>query len=722
MLNTKQVVLSELYKKRIKALHDDKITINNAKIKHFGYLDNDDHGFIYFPDFKFTPNNNHPSGMVIGALAIGQNFRKLLNETPKYINKNSALAVAWAGKFPAKFGFLPEDEPVHLDFLVDKYKIIKNGGRSMNHLCPDLNIGLELGWEGLLTKVRHYREKNAPLDTSLYDGEEQLLLGIQEWVLAHAKLARKLAADEVDKVAKDNYIEIAKMNEWLAYNPPRTLREACQYITHFQSVDRTYFTGGALGQIDELLRPFYEKDVLLGTISDEEAVWYIASLLFNDTHYSQLGGLSPDGTKDIASRISSIILDATHYLGIPQNIAIRISEKGNQELLERSLRYNVEDGTGVCYSCNVGCEEGYEKNGYSIELGRMRVKAGCNWTAIPGIEYPLQDVTRCNMAMSLHYAMQDMKATDSPSIEALWDYFVKHTNTQLDCIKEMLEWHYDYLSKSCPEIVLNLFMHGPIERNLNCAKGGVDIMNFCIDGIGMPTVADSFAAIEQRLINEKKITWNELYEHLDNNYKDSEAVRLMMKNIKRFGDPDSLAEKWAVRIRDFYTQSCLIPTKKHSFKIIPGMFSHGNVYLYGDITPATPNGRRQGEPIAHSNEPDPGFARGLNTFAPSLKATAVAKLQPGYGNSSPLHLDIDTNMLKTEGGVKALSALLHTHNEMGGTLVNLNCLSKETLFEAHKDPSKYPDLVVRVTGYSAFFSSLSPEYRQQIVDRYLTTD
>ena len=72
-------------------------------------------------------------------------------------------------------------------------------------------------------------------------------------------------------------------------------------------------------------------------------------------------------------------------------------------------------------------------------------------------------------------------------------------------------------------------------------------------------------------------------------------------------------------------------------------------------------------------------------------------------------------MITREGGVEALETLIHTHNHMGGTLINLNCLTKERLLKAHADP----DLVVRVTGYSAFFSSLSPKYRQQIVDRFL---
>jgi formate C-acetyltransferase len=272
-----------------------------------------------------------------------------------------------------------------------------------------------------------------------------------------------------------------------------------------------------------------------------------------------------------------------------------------------------------------------------------------------------------------------------------------------------------------PEIVYNLFMHGTIERGLNCAQGGVDIMNFNIDGIALATVADSFAAVEQRVVNEKKLTFEELFEVLAKNFEGREDIRLMLKNIKRFGDPDSRATYWAEKIRDEFVKLCRQNTPKYNIKIIPGLFSHGDIYSYGKNTKATPNGRFAGEPISHSNEPDPGFARGFDSFSPSLKATAVAKLQAGYGNSAPLHLDIDTKMLANNGGIDALVALLHTHNHMGGTLINMNCISEQKLKEAHENPESHPDLVVRVTGYSAFFASLSKEYRQQIIDRFLAS-
>ena len=722
MLDTSKVKMSQVYLDRINALHSDKLAINDVKMKLIGHLDFDDWGFVYFPEFKFEARPNHPSGIVCGYRAIGEHIRRFLNEMPKYVNKNSALGGAWVKPISdyVNIGIAPEDNvSPEIAETWAKYNTYPGFG-GMNHCAGDINIGLELGWGGLLKKLRYYRELNAPEDPAFYDGEENVVLGMQEWIAQTAAHARKMAQSEEDEWFKKNLLEIAEMNEYLVDNPPRTLREACQFIAHFQSLDRTYFVGGALDQLDEKLRPYYERDKAAGILTDDMAVWYIASLFFNDTHYSQLAGPTPDGSRDLTSRMSFIILDAMHLIKIPINIAVRIHEKTNETLLRRSLEYTIEDGTGVDYSCNTGIVEGYMKNGYPEGLARMRIKVGCNWCCVCGHEYPLQDVTRCNLGFALYHAMNEMRTEENKSTERLFELFKKHAQIIVDSIKAGYDRHYEVIGRNRPEVVYNLFMYGPVERGLNCSEGGVDILNFNIDGVALATVADSFGAIEQRIEKENRITWEQLYEALDANYEGYEYIRLMMKNIARFGSPDSPSEKWALRIRDFYVHACKDEgTPKHHLMIIPGLFSHGTVGELGARLPATPNGRRNFEPISHSSEPDPGFAAGVNSFAPTLKATAVAETQPGYGNSAPLHLDIDTDLLEGEGGIDALVNLIKAHDKMGGTLINLNCLNEKTLLEAHENPASHPDLLVRVTGYSAFFASLSKDYRQQIVDRFL---
>ncbi len=229
-----------------------------------------------------------------------------------------------------------------------------------------------------------------------------MVLGVQEWIRKHVEKARTMAASEADPWRRENLEQVADMNEWLVDEPPRTLREACQFLAWFQSIDRMWAFGGALGQLDELLRPYYEADRAAGIVDDEAVVWHLASLFVNDTHYSQVGGPAPDG-HDLTSPVSFLVLEAAHRLRIPTNLAVRVHERLEAKLLRTSVQNLLEDGSGPSYSCAKGLDEGYAKNGVPLALARQRAKVGCNWTALPGIEYCLQDVTRlCLVAPFLH--------------------------------------------------------------------------------------------------------------------------------------------------------------------------------------------------------------------------------------------------------------------------------------------------------------------------------
>jgi pyruvate-formate lyase len=543
------------YEKRIDALRTTKKEHNDIKLKKFGYHDVDDHGIIpWFGPNSWKPQPNHPSGGVFGPKAIGENFRKWLDVHPVYIQPMSAVAGAWAGMIRVG-GWKPEDKPNELAPLHKEYNDIFVGIEAMNHLSPDMKIGLDLGWGGLLKKVRYYRSLNHPTDTGFYDGEEALVLGIQDWIRKHVVKARLMAVEETVSEIRDNLLFIADMNEWLVDNPPRTLREAVQFLTWFQSVDRMYFAGGAMGQLDELLRPYYEADKAYGLIpDDEEVVWYIASLLFNDTHYSQIGGQAADG-HDLTSRMSFLILEAMHQLRIPANIALRVHDGMDPDLLHLAVKYLFQDGTGVCYSLSGGLDKGFARNGVPIELARMRAKVGCNWTALPGIEYPLQDVNRLCMVSPFLHAFDEIVADPSipRSMEELWKRYIKHLAKNIDIFKRGYAIHMERHAANSPEIVLNLFCHGPIERGLDVAAGGVDIYDLALDGVGLPTVADSFAAIEQRVVDEKRLTWEQLAEVLKNDYAGAENIRLMLKNIPRYGTGDSRADWWAKRISETYS-------------------------------------------------------------------------------------------------------------------------------------------------------------------------
>ena len=153
--------------------------------------------------------------------------------------------------------------------------------------------------------------------------------------------------------------------------------------------------------------------------------------------------------------------------------------------------------------------------------------------------------------------------------------------------------------------------------------------------------------------------------------------------------------------------------------MVPGLFSWAANLMQGLDVGATPNGRRAKEMISHGPNPDPGFRKDA---APTALARAVAAVQPGYGNTAPMQLELDPGISRSEDDIKNIAALIKTHFDLGGTQINLNILDKKKVLEAHRDPTKHPDLVVRVTGFSAYFASLSPAMRQMVVDRIIAEE
>ncbi|MCL2043066.1 MAG: hypothetical protein FWG89_02890 [Treponema sp.] len=713
------------YRDRIDALHRQKLEFNEEKLRRRGgSYDTDDHGWIPLDLTRPVQRFEDPAcKKCTGMEAVSRVFADYLDAHPCYAHPKSAVAGCWIGNLPyMDEGWRPEHLFECAEPLLQKYNITSRGHYAMNHSAPDLAIGLDLGWGGLLAKIRTCRARLPASSESneFYDGEERLVKALQRYIKRTADHCRNTAAAVSDSFERQNLLNLAAMNDYLCEGAPRTLREAVQWISWYDDIDRMYFNGGAGQEIDTLLYPYYQRDRENGLLcDDEEAVWYFASMFFNDPHYHMIGGQNPVDGSDVSNALSFLVLEGQHRLGIPNNLALRIHENTNDALFTQAVKNLLEDGTGVCYSLSNGLDKGYMRNGYPAALARMRSKVGCNWTALPGIEYTLQDVTRVDLAKPLLLALDDLLSSPGEhSMERLWDLYAEHLKTIVQVIKDGVDWHVQYKRHNKPELVLNLLCHGPIERGIDMSAGGVDIVNFACDAVSLATAANSFAAIEQRVVREKRLSMEQLKKVLDANYRGYEEIRLMLKNVPQYGAGNTPADDYALRLSRLYTDLMRNTPTKDGFTVLPGIFSHGDVYKHGKNLGATPNGRFAGEPISHSADPDPGFLPG-GSSAPSAKANAVARVQSGWGNSTPLQADIDAAFAKETGGIENIKAYIRAHNKMGGTLVNINVVSKEKILAAHKDPLKFPDLVVRVTGYSAFFRSLSPEYRQQVVDRWL---
>lgn len=714
------------YDERIALLRARKIEQTKEKAAAGG-ADEDDYGLIEQNVFRYKLKPNHPNGSIYGYKAWQENYCSLLAQHPIYVDALDA--------FSAK-GFLflerlrPQDKKWNPDYpyddlqaIFDRYQII-SGINNCHHFTPDIQIGLDIGWGGTLRKLKEQKALHDESHAEFYDAEIAVVEAIIAFINRAGDEIEALACQEQNKQLSENLHEMAAIDHRISTEPPKTFREAIQWSNWFSMISRTYNRGSAGGQLEDLFNPFYERDIKAGLLTDEEAVFYLACMFLQDSRYWQLSG--PDiHDNDTTCHLSYLALDAADKINIACNLTIRMHDKIDPEFFRKSVEYLFKNKQGwPRYSSDKALMEGFMRCGYPKELARRRVAAGCHWMCIPGMEYTMNDTVKVNMAKVFEVAYDEMMANaDSvePSIDVLWELYRKHLKIAVDATGRGIIHHLTYQTKSQPELILNLFQHGLIEKGVNITDGGANYYNMCVDGSGLAVVADSFAACEQRIDREKRLTYAELTKYLDADYDcdNGEYVRQMMLKSERYGGGNTLGDAWAVRVSKLWTSLVRDLVEQHKdnpkhVNFIPGFFSWSNTILLGSLLKATPNGRKRGEPINHGANPNGGFRK---DGAVTAMCNSIAAIQPGYGNTAPVQLEVDPGIANDAEGVGKMCAMIRGILDSGNTLLNINIIDAKKILEADKDPMKYPDLVVRVTGFTAFFAMLSPKFRKLVVDR-----
>ncbi|MDR1540850.1 MAG: formate acetyltransferase [Clostridiales bacterium] len=729
------------YRDRIDALTARKLEATADKRKTIKYIDSDDSGMILPPErLRKVVEAISGSGMPItdvtlndveletrsnggfyGPKEVGSNFRLLMRRHPAHVDADSALTGAIMTNFLSyrKESWNPDYPYDELKPLHEKYKLVPPIGAAQ-HFCQDLSIGLELGWKGLEEKIGFYQKLNISAESAeLYEGLLAVIDGIEDWILRNAELAKSMAHEEPDPLLKGNLLSMASISEKVSKEPPETFHEACQWILYYQMAARIYNGSGSLGRLDLLLAPFYHRDSAMGILTDEDAVFLLACLLLRDASYIQIGGYGPNG-EDTSNRLSYLILEAVHETKIPSNIGLAVGKGLNRDLLKQGVLYQFQDKTGNPRFIGMDSViEGFMRNGYDYQLASSRTNSGCHWLSIPGREYSLNDCTKVNFGAVFEAAFEEMTSDGlAPSLERLWGLFCKHLESAIFALVRGFHHHFQFMRFSMPELIIDLLCHGPIEKGLDASGGGVEFYNFCIDGAAIAVVADSFATIKKVIEEDKRYTFADLSDFLKANWEgpDAAKARHFFAGCPKFGIGGSDADYFAAEISKAFTEKVKSFDELGHIKFIPGLFSWANTIPMGKDLGASPNGRLAGQPISHGANPNPGFRQ---DGAATAMSSAIASVQSGYGNTAPMQIEIEPSISAEEGGVEIIMALIEDHFEKGGTLINLNVLDAEKIRKANESPELYPDLVVRVTGFSAYFSILSPDFRKLVVDRVL---
>ncbi len=734
------------YKDRLKEMRATKIRHTLGKRAQNGYTDLDDFGTVPISEGYFVePWYNSSNGSFYGYDGMCENFCRVIDAHEPYVDPVEMLCGRWRDmlvNYRGDLHYMPDwlknnpktkeflqngvtdqwskrwDEQRfpydHLKPLQEKYNI-QTGIDGDAHFACDYRIGFCLGFGGMLEKIEKYRKLN-PDKQAFYDAEEKCVLAIIRFVDRHIEKIKEMISIETRPEIKENLETMLKTCKAVRYDAPKTFQQVCQWTAFFNCASRIYTRDGAGFQMDTLLLPYYENDVKNGCLDDETAKFLIANLLLIDPHYYQISGVDENDC-DMTNHLSYLILEAADSIDIACNLTVRVHENCDREFLKKAVYYLLKNKNGwprFCSDKNL-CE-GYMKNGVDKKTARERIAVGCNWMCVPGKEFPMNDTVKINIAKVFEVALKEMQEQGGAySTDRLFELFETHLKKAIEVTAEGINLHLDHAWEVTPELIMNLMMHHTLEQGEDISQCA-ELYTIGVDGAGLAVVADSFGALQTRIEKEHRLDWEDMFHDLEHDFPD-ERTRLMLNTAPKYCQGGTVSDAWAKRLTEVWVDAIKAQPMPKGRQLIPGWFSWARTIEYGSKVGATPNGRRKGEPISHGANPNPHFRQ---DGAPTAQSGGIASVQCGYGNTAPLQIEFDPLVSLETGGVEWVLNLILSHFKQGGTLININILDGEKLLKANENPDLYPDLVVRVTGFTAYFASLSPQFRKLVVDRFLT--
>ena len=567
-----------------------------------------------------------------------------------------------------------------------------------------------------------------------------------------ADLAEKKARDEKDPSRRQELLQIAGRCRRAPYLPPRDFREAVQWVWLAQVMALVaHGMGGifALGRVDQYLYPYLKADLDKGAITEAEAVSLIeefmvklsynllllpsfgkqtGSELGSDGMVITLGGVTREG-EDAVNPLTYLFIRAIENVRTLANgISFRISAKNPDAYLQRALAVHRRNN-GPSFFNDEAIIPALADTGYAPEDARDYAVIGCVEPTSDGNTFGCtsgNDISLVGaLEMALHNGYLRMTgrrlgpATGDPRRFQSFDQMLAAYQKQVAACVELVARGTKLKDRAYAELLpcpfVSILLKGCLEKGRDMTRGGAQYNFNSISGRGLATAVNSLAAIRRFVFEEKSLTMAELLEAIDHNFKNREVLRQRLKNhAPKYGNDDDEVDRLAREIQEFFCREVMKHKPERGGIFRPSFFSYGMHVVEGQVLGATPDGRRAGEPVSNSLSPSNQSERN----GPIALLQSAAKLNHRLiPNGSSTNLKLMPGLIAGEEGLQKIAAMIRAYFQLGGMQCQFNVVSDQTLRQAQQDPEPYRDLVVRVAGYCALFTSLWDDLQQEIIQR-----
>jgi len=639
-------------------------------------------------------------------------FRRVLLEDRLHLYPGDLLCGSHNGWF-AKH--LPENLPRQdYETLVAEHDA--RGRRDFwagwDHTVADYPTLLSEGVGGLLDRAR------TSLARHPHPTEQAVLQGIIVALEAFSAYMRRWA----DAADRAGHAEMARMARKVSVEPAGTFHEAVQLVafTHlaFESQGRHHM---ALGRIDQFLLPYYCDDVAAGRITRDEALDLLChlwtKLAENGTVQNIcIGGLTPLG-EDGTNELSYLCLEATKLVHSPYtNLSARFHD-ATPEAFYRACFYVIRTGIGfpAIFNDHV-LVPGLVEIGIPVEVARDHCMVGCIETMLSGRQ-PAWSDGRYNMALQLTRAMQAIRGHPVPSYGLLLETFREEMRRSLaDYCEVFSAYLAGFPAARYPDPFLSALTRHCIDRARDVNDGGAEYPRMHgIAVMGLGTVSDSLAAVRRLVFEEERITYGELLDAMDADFEGYEPLRqLLIRRAPNYGNDVDEVDSIAAWLVDWTSRECLKHEISGGGRFVAAMAANTSNIPAGKEVGATPDGRRAYTPL--SDAASPTFGRDLR--GPTAFLNSVAK--PDYHRvltGSVVNMKFEPDLFEGPEGARAFLALMKVFVRNRVQELQFNFTGNQALLEAREHPELYESLVVRVSGFSAYFTSLEPEVQSDIIRR-----
>lgn len=626
------------------------------------------------------------------------------------------------------------------------YKMAATVADMQGHVLIGLNRILSLGFMGIAKQAAEQLALLKP-GTDKYEWRKDFLESVEVSAMAvcehsarYAQLAEEMAA-RASEPRKSELMEIAARCRRVPAEPPASFMDALQAVWMSQVVLQISYGEDSIfspGRVDQYLYPHYKKDKEAGRITREGALeaieeYYIKLSSFTGfgPNHVTIGGVDKQGNC-VVNEMSYIMLEAFKNLkAIRNSLAVRISKNTPREFLLAACEAH-RNTTGIAIYNDEVVIRDLMVDGYTKEDARDYGLIGCAELAGCGNSNGYASGSACNLTSALEMALHEGKryisgwqeqigvktppASEMKTFEdvkkALEDQLAHAVNVMVD-LSNMKD---DVIAKHFPTPLLSATIEGCVESGMDVTRGGARYNHSTVSAQGLATTANSLAAIEWAVFDKKLVTMEELIKHLRNNFAGAEDLRQQLLNkAPKYGTSNAKADAialWVMTLLNREARKHKRPMDGGTYR--PLMISAGTQVMGGRILGATPDGRKASEAVSNGISP----ANGTETQGMTAALRSVARAsEPNFSGGTALNMTVNPSTIRTQEGLEKFASMVEGYFELGGRQVQFNPVNRQILLEAQKKREAYPDLMVRVSGYSYRFIDLSRGLQDDIIAR-----